>query len=243
MLNDRIWIRSMEQAVERNSPRFVFDWVRRNVGKKGAGGVLNFALSHFSDYWFDYRYGTTTGGWVAPDKLNADSENQQHSVHYQATKYRPFRSLLKTLSFPEGSVFVDVGCGKGKALLIASRFGFKKALGIEFSPELCQIARENAKIFQSRIANTSEIEIVQSDVLDYQMTHDENVFYLYNPFNEVVMRRFLSRVARSMDEKHRKVWIIYHIAEHGAAIEEHGRFGKAKQYTLGGTEFAVYEST
>jgi cyclopropane fatty-acyl-phospholipid synthase-like methyltransferase len=39
-------------------------------------------------------------------------------------------------------VFVDIGCGKGKPLLIAARFPYVvRAMGVELSEALCQAAR------------------------------------------------------------------------------------------------------
>src|SRR6516225_8353137 len=43
----------------------------------------------------------------------------------------------------EAFTFVDIGCGKGRALMVASAFPFRRLVGVEISPELCEIARAN----------------------------------------------------------------------------------------------------
>jgi SAM-dependent methyltransferase len=232
----------MAQTEDKISAGFALSWLRKNLKKKGVIGVADFAVSFVSDYLFDFRYGTTTGGWIPPFQLQINSSNIEHSVRYQATKTRPFRKLLKRLSFPKNSVFVDVGAGTGKALLIASRYGFERLSGIEFAHDLCRIARTNVAAYRQRSGCDNVFEIIESDVVEYDIRGDENVFYLYNPFDEVVLRQFLNNIKKSVDEYPRKVWLIYHIPRHSNAVEDHGLFAKRTEYFVGGTEFVVYES-
>lgn len=69
---------------------------------------------------------------------------------YMATKTVHLRMALKALKIPKGKVLVDIGSGKGRVLLVASEFGFREARGIEFSPKLCAIAKENLEIFKAK---------------------------------------------------------------------------------------------
>jgi SAM-dependent methyltransferase len=231
----------MAQTEDKISLSYALTWLRKNLKKKGIIGVAYFAVSFVSDYLFDFRYGTSTGGWIPASQLQINSANVEHSVRYQPTKTWPFRKLLKTLSFPNHSVFVDVGAGKGKALLIASRFGFERLTGIEFAHDLCDIARFNIDAYRKRSGCHELFEIIESDVVDYVIRRDENVFYLYNPFDEVVLRNFLHNIKKSIDQYPRRVWLIYHIAEHSNVVDNHGLFATRTEYSIGGTEFVVYE--
>ena len=138
----------MAPIEDRISLTYTINWLRKNLKKKGVIGVADFAVSFISDYLFDFRYGTSTGGWIPASQLQINSGNVEHSARYQATKTRPFRKLLKKLSFPKNSVFVDVGAGKGKALLIASGYGFERLSGIEFAHDLCEIAKSNVDVYR-----------------------------------------------------------------------------------------------
>jgi SAM-dependent methyltransferase len=234
--------RDMKQAAHKISPRLVLTWLKANLKKKGLGGVVNFAISFVSDSWFDLRYGTSTGGWIPSNQLNTKSGNIKHSMRYQATKIRPLRKLMKILRFPENSVFLDIGCGKGRVLLVASEYGFKKVLGVEFTHDLCEIARRNIYLYRRHNVLTSDIEIVEDDIVNYKMTGDENVFYLYNPFNEVILRQLLENIRESVKENPRKIWLIYHIPDHMDVIDDQDIFVRSAEYFVGGTEFLVYES-
>src|SRR5437868_2732795 len=114
---------------------------------------------------------------------------------------------MKQLLIPKESVFIDVGCGKGKVLLMASRYDFKKLRGIEFDRNLCKVARENIVIFRRKTRVSIDIEVVEADVLEYEMTGEENVFYLYNPFDGVILDQFLENVESSLLTKPRKIWM------------------------------------
>ena len=48
-----------------------------------------------------------------------------------------FRKVLASLQIAfHDYTFIDFGSGKGRALLLASEFPFKRIIGLEFSPEL-----------------------------------------------------------------------------------------------------------
>ena len=68
-------------------------------------------------------------------------------MDYFPTRARHIKKILKTQIFPSKSVFVNIGSGKGRNLLIASQFNFKRVVGIEFSKEFCEIAKKNVDIF------------------------------------------------------------------------------------------------
>lgn len=227
---------------DRLSPRFVLEWTRERVRTRGIGGLVDFAISYSSDFLFDLRHGTSTNGWIPSTELKTSSRNLKYSERYQATKSRPFRKLIGHLRFPEGSVFVDIGCGKGKVLLLASGFGFKKVIGIEFSGELCQIARRNVDIYLRGRKVHADIEIIESDVLDYEIGAEDNVFYLYNSFSGVVLREFMANLARSVETSPRKVWLIYHIPTSRDVVDGFSLFSSATEHSVGGTDFVVYES-
>jgi predicted RNA methylase len=41
------------------------------------------------------------------------------------------------------TTFVDIGSGKGRALIIAAEYAFKRIIGVEYSPSLATICRRN----------------------------------------------------------------------------------------------------
>ncbi len=173
--------------------------------------TVNIKLSLLRDFEFDVKYGTDTRRWVKLEKLNIQSTNKDKGVEYQATREKAFTSLMKEIPLPaKENVFVDLGSGKGRALLMAASFSFfKKVVGIEFSGELCAIARKNIEIYRAKTGVTTPIEIIESDVVKYVFRNDENVFYMANPFNDLVIKELLVRMRESLGRHPRKILLIY----------------------------------
>ena len=79
---------------------------------------------------------------------NTSSNNYKHySPTYTSHAVKAF-SFIK-INFNEYN-FLDLGCGKGKVMLLASKFRFKKITGIEIDKKIIVNAKKNYKIFYSK---------------------------------------------------------------------------------------------
>src|SRR5512143_830432 len=90
----------------------------RQLGVRGT--IEERLLAAIEDRAFDLRNRTSTRGLVDLDALSISGPNRGAGCRYCPTRARALRLLLAQCSFPAGSVFVDFGCGKGRALLVAS---------------------------------------------------------------------------------------------------------------------------
>jgi len=122
---------------------------RRTGLRAGAADVLFWLrTSVWSQLYdgFDRRHGTDTGGTIPLQRLGIRHSSAKFGVRYQAIGAGVFREALRSL--PPGLearnfTFVDLGCGKGRALLLARDFGFKQIVGLELSAVLAEAARAN----------------------------------------------------------------------------------------------------
>ncbi len=192
------------------------------------------------EYYFDFLYGTDTMTWVDRDEMGIDDAARQHAVLYQPSTSIPVRKILTSLNIPPGSVFVDLGCGKGLILFIASTLGFREVRGIEISPLLCAIARKNCELFRRKKKPAAEITVIESNVLDYAMRDDEDVFYMFNPFDAHVLERMMRNIDASIARRNRRVVIIYNNAKYRECIVNVLRPTETKVFMIGVQEFVVY---
>jgi SAM-dependent methyltransferase len=220
-----------------------FAWASTSIREKGLKRTCQIGVDVLTDLTFDWRHGTDTMRWIEADALETDSENKGHAQLYQATKARPFLRLLSCLSLPAGSVFVDLGSGKGRALLLASQHPFARVVGLEFSAPLCAIARRNVELFQRRNHSNAPIEIVETDVTRYRFRADENVLYLYNPFDGHVLDQVLANLRESADEHPRDLWLIYNTPIQHDTVDRSRLFAGHQPYVIGGTDFRVYHAS
>ena len=160
-----------------------------------------------------------------------DSENLTHASIYQASSYylveKAF-SFLKDEKVNYG--IVDFGCGKGRVLVLAAHFGFNKVTGIDFSRNLCIEAEANIeKIIP--VFPAIDFKVICEDAAGYKIEKDENCFFFFNPFDEVIMLKVVRNILSSLKENPRKVYVIYINPLHkevflSAGFEEEWHFRK-----------------
>jgi hypothetical protein len=158
---------------------------------------------------FDERHGVDTAGIVHLAALDIVSPNKDLGVRYQAANPALVRRLLAQIPIESGEyVFMDFGAGKGRTVLLASEFPFRRVVGIEFSQELVEIARANAARFRSGAQRCHDIEFLCLDAVDIEIPADPVVLFFYNPFGEPVMHRVMERVCASLDRRPRPAYVV-----------------------------------
>jgi len=145
---------------------------------------------------FDRRAGVDTSGRVSLEELGL---NPDTSTRYEATPIKFFLSVLAKISidYPR-TVFVDLGCGKGRTLLLASHYPFMSVIGVEISEALCRIAVENVKRYRSTRQNLAETSVVCTGIEDFGYDAIKNaehpLVYMANPCGESVLAVGLRRL-------------------------------------------------
>ena len=94
----------------------------------------------------------------------------------------------------EDYTLLDVGCGKGPILLMASELPFKEVIGVELNAELARTGEENMTVWKAAGRTKCPVRIVQRDATEIELPEGPCVFYLYNPFEATVLRRLLDRL-------------------------------------------------
>ena len=193
-----------------------------------------------ADYDWDYRVNTTSGAVAWRDRLLG----QFHSA-YQPTEPAAFHEMLNSVQqapTPDQAVlnfrdftFIDLGSGKGRTLLMASDYPFRRIIGVELLPSLHQIAQQNLSEYKSDTQKCFALESISADATAFPFPDDPLVIYLFNPFPETGMRRLFANLERSLREHPREVYVLYHnpLLEH--VLAEGGflrRLGGTHQYSL-----------
>lgn len=142
------------------------------------------------DTQFDRDSGFDSGGVVELKKLTISGTNKEFGHRHIAIRPNEFDAAFQALPFDvSGFTFIDIGSGKGRALILAARHSFKKIIGVEFAKELHLAAQANAKDFNSRITN------LWMDATKYNFPAGPLVIYLYNPFGAFIMDQVAERAS------------------------------------------------
>jgi SAM-dependent methyltransferase len=172
---------------------------------------------------FDEIYRTNTAGHIAVEKLQIESANRKHGNPYEPVPVSLFAKLLKSVQVRhEDYVFLDLGSGKGRTLLLASNYPFKKVIGIEYSGELHTVALKNIAQYKSRHQRCFNVESVCIDATEYETPLEPAICFFYNPFDETVMRAVLIKFRESLDRHHRDIKFICYAPMHVHLFDELG---------------------
>jgi hypothetical protein len=185
---------------------------------------------------FDRKFSVDTSGQIHLSELDIHSPNAPYGNAYQPSLPREFFEMLGSLEIRHVDyTFIDFGSGKGLVLLLASHYPFRRIIGVEFSPQLHEIAERNIRSYRDDSQRCWNLESVLADVVNYQIPEEPVVLYLFNPFNEKILEVLLANIRRSLVVRPRPVFVLYKnpIA---SALFEKGKFLKAvrisKQYAI-----------
>ena len=132
---------------------------------------------------------------------------------YQPTEPALFREMMAGLAIDfREFTFIDIGSGKGRALLLASQYPFREIVGVELIRDLHCAAEENIAAWraQSPARQVASIEVLCMDARAFVFPKTPLVVYLFNPLPEPALRRVIRNLEDSWKDAPRALWIIYH---------------------------------
>lgn len=188
-----------------------------------------------ADYDWDFRVNTTSAAVGWRDRLLGAF----HSP-YQPTEPALFHEMLSTLArdfdlnFPDFT-FLDLGSGKGRTLLMASDYPFRRIVGVELLPALDRVAQENLRAYKNESQKCFALESVCADAMAFPFPDVPLIIYLFNPFPESGLRRVAASFDQSLRANPRPAYVLYHnpLLEH--VLIEIGslcQVGKTHQYSV-----------
>jgi len=190
--------------------------VYRALGAEGpvqTGRRVSYSIRLRAGLWadrrFDRRHGVDTRGRIPLVRLMIESKNREHGVEYDPTPIGLTRWILRQVPEVETFSFVDFGSGKGRVLLRAAEYPFRRVIGVEFAAELHQVALRNMERFRSRRRRCAEITSVNVDATQFELPDGPCVFYFYVPFKPPVMSQVIRNIERSYHSQPRKMYFLY----------------------------------
>lgn len=181
-----------------------------------------------AEYDWEHNANTTSGGVGQRTRLLAAISG----APYQPTEPGLFAEMMSALpiEFAEFT-FIDIGSGKGRTLLMADKYSFRRIIGVELLPELHKIAQGNA-------ADRPRIETMCLDARDFHFPDDPLVLYLFNPLPAGALKTVVENLHTSLLKVDRPAWIIYHNPISESVLSE-----TAFLYRVSGTQqYVIYSN-
>ena len=204
---------------------------------------LRLPLSYFfENHLFDIIYKTDTHKWLPIENYDTKITNLAHGVLYMASwtsvVVKSTKIALVILKNENNNFdLVDVGSGKGKTLLVWAKLmklSQNKIYGIEYSEDLLAICKNNIRHMKK-----SDISLINADAseIDGCLFKKKLLLYLYNPFDSLILKKFLSRL------NDKNIVLIYNNPVHSYVLDE---MGYEKVYTKdswhSSGRFIIYKS-
>lgn len=172
---------------------------------------------------FDRAHGVDTDGLIY-----ADPPHNQHNAGYYATAPSLFRGALDlwlaTLPGTPHSIdqytLIDIGCGKGRALMLAAEYPFREVIGVELDSRLTRIARKNLRRWTARTRLATPVRIDHADALDITLPDTPTVLFYFNSFERAMTETWLARLAERARHRTAPLDLIYIHAEFDALVRQ-----------------------
>jgi hypothetical protein len=172
----------------------------------------------------DLQLGIDTSGYitiaypegVAPEK----------TVGYAGVQPSIVRQLLNKIPDIGDYAFFDLGCGKGRALVVASEYPLRRVVGIEISPDLAAVARRNAEIIRTKCPERTAVEVVEGNAADVSGVGGKVILFLYNPFGVELMRQLQTSVEAGLTGPIEHLYVVYHNAREAEVFDGSESFSR-----------------
>jgi SAM-dependent methyltransferase len=211
-----------------------FVQLRRTVHERGVRGALEKlwkrgmagATAPQPQHPFDRRNHVDTGGLIYSEDLATGHLHDVHSAGYYATAPSLFEG---TLSLWRGTLagtgltlgdyaLLDVGCGKGRVLMLASQHAFRRVVGVELHPDLALVARRNVRRWMRSPRACPRVEIIEGDILAVSFPSGPVLLYLFNSFERAMVELLLERLRTLSLTRTEPIDLIYVHPEFGDLV-------------------------
>lgn len=178
--------------------------------------------------WFEFLYerkfGGSTGRIIPVADLDGDGDAAVH-----ASACFPSSFLVLHEAFGAGAiecedrVLVDFGCGLGRAMMFFSDLPLREIIGVEFSATLCaETTRNLERLYARRDKKIPRWRVINCDARTFEIPSEATIFYLFNPFDAVVLGTVIDNIIASVADIPRQCTVVYANPIHAGAFVSRG---------------------
>jgi len=168
------------------------------------------------------KYQINTIGVDELDELDEIGVDTSHASKYLPVDYFVLEKLMNFIKqFENKEGFLDLGCGKGRALAVAAHFGFNPVIGLDFHPKLSTEAAHLTGTLKEEFPKTS-FKVINNDAFYFEIPGNISTIFLFNPFDEVIMSGVIGNILKSQQITPRVIRVLYANPVHKELFIEEG---------------------
>lgn len=194
--------------VRRQGARRSFEFVAQN---------FRHVIAHRLALRWDREHHVDTAGSVQLHSLTISSPHRAYGNEAVCTSPQSFDFMMQSLPRDLSAfTFIDIGSGKSRTLLLASRYNFASVVGVEFAKELAACAKRNITSFRCERQRCRNFSVIEADAAQFEFPDTPLVLFFYNPFAQQVFDIVLDNIVAWLRAHKRDCYIIYGSSSHNA---------------------------
>ena len=154
------------------------------------------------------KYNIATTGADELKSLSKKGIDTSHATMYMPISYMLIDEIFRQIPSTSKKHFLDIGCGKGRAMCVAAHNGFNTITGVDFSKDLCEDALANLKRTKEQFP-ALQYAVITKDAMNFEIPADVDSIFLFNPFDVVIMGAVVSNIMESIQDHPREIVVAY----------------------------------
>jgi SAM-dependent methyltransferase len=168
------------------------------------------------------KYHINTLGEDELKSLKGEGIDISHASIYMPVNYYVIERLMgEIMNHGSNKTFLDFGCGKGRAMIVAASYGFEQITGIDFSKEFCEEAEATLQDYSEK-NSSAHFTVVNIDAYYFDIPDDITTFFFFNPFDEFIMKEVVSNMMKSVHRNSRTIRVLYANPQHKSVFLDNG---------------------
>jgi SAM-dependent methyltransferase len=222
------------------NPRQALSLLRWSIQHRGLAATIKTSLRRLSPRHvkpqdmntnpFDQKYGVDTGGLISGGMLAIGSRNDSYNcAYYGMAPSRLLAGIDRWKQYISADAisrysFIDLGSGKGRALMVASEHPFRQVIGVEINPGLASTATDNLKLWLPLNRSQCPIRILTQDAALFNFPEGPCVVYMYNPFSAPLVKQVIHSIERQFSARPGQLDLLYFHPEAAELFDQHPGF-------------------
>ena len=154
------------------------------------------------------KYNIATTGADELKSLSKKGIDTSHATMYMPISYMLIEEIFRQIPSTSKKHFLDIGCGKGRAMCVAAHNGCNTITGVEFSKDLCEDAFVNLQRTKEQFP-ALQYGVITKDAMNFEIPADVDCIFLFNPFDVVIMGAVVSNIMESIQDHPREIVVAY----------------------------------
>lgn len=154
------------------------------------------------------KYNIDTTGADELKNISKKGIDISHATIYMPVSYLLLEEIFRQIPLTSAKHFLDIGCGKGRAMCVAAHHGYNIITGVDFSKQLCEKALTNLQRTKEKFPSL-QYSVITKDAMNFEIPADVDCIFLFNPFDVVIMSAVVSNIMESVHEHPREIIVAY----------------------------------